>query len=298
MDNALFSDSVPVMIQGITGRAGRIHAELMQDYGTRIVGGVATRGNATPIAGVPVFADCAEAVRETGARASLLMVPPLDVLPAVEHALDAGIELLVCVTEGVPVHDALKIVRLVRAQGAVCIGPSTPGIAIPGRMKIGFIPDAALSPGPIGVMSKSGTLSYEICYRLGQRGVGQSLWVGVGGDAVKGVRFADLVPLFEARDDTRAVLMIGEIGGSEEEDLADALRKHRFTKPVYALLAGTNAPEGVTMGHAGAMIYGERGTATSKLEALQSAGVHVFTTMRDLVDHVAAAFGPGDTVSG
>jgi succinyl-CoA synthetase alpha subunit len=146
-------------------------------------------------------------------------------------------------------------------------------------------------------MSKSGTLSYEICYRLAQAGIGQSLWVGVGGDAVKGVRFADLVPLFEARDDTEAVLVIGEIGGTEEEDLADALGDHRFTKPVLALLAGTSAPEGVTMGHAGAMVHGARGTAASKIDALRSAGVHVFTTMRDLVDHVTRNFAPAGQAS-
>jgi succinyl-CoA synthetase alpha subunit len=293
MDKTLFSESVPVLIQGITGRAGRIHADLMQRYGTNIVGGVSSRSAGEPVVGVPVFTDCAEAVRETGARASLLMVQPLDVLDAVETALKAGVELLVCVAEGVPVHDALKIVRLVREHKAVCVGPSTPGIAIPGRMKIGFLPDVTLSPGPLGVMSKSGTLSYEVCYRLSQQGVGQSLWVGVGGDAVKGVRFADLVPLFEANDQTSAVLVIGEIGGTEEEELADAIRHHEFSKPVYALLAGTSAPEGITMGHAGAMIYGAQGTADSKIAALESVGVHVFTTMLDLVDHVTRTFTKG-----
>ncbi|HUZ75217.1 MAG TPA: succinate--CoA ligase subunit alpha [Stellaceae bacterium] len=285
MDSTLFAPDVPTLVQGITGRAGRTHAQLMRRYGTRIVGGVSARGT-EPIGDIPVFAACSDAVRATGARASLLMVPPLDVLAAGAEAIAAGIELLVCVTEGVPAHDALKLVRLARAQGAVCIGPSTPGIAIPGRMKIGFLPDAALAPGPIGVMSKSGTLSYEICHRLAQRGIGQSLWIGVGGDAVKGTRFADLVPLFEDRADTVAVLVIGEIGGTEEEDLAEALMRHRAQKPVFVLLAGTNAPEGVTMGHAGALIYGARGTAASKIAALRQAGAHVFATMAELVDAV------------
>jgi succinyl-CoA synthetase alpha subunit len=280
---------VPVIIQGITGRAGRTHAQLMLAYGTRVVGGVVTSASVEPIAGVPVFASCGEAVARTGARASLIMVPPLGVLAAVEDALKGGIEMLVCITEGVPVHDALKIVRLSRANAAVCVGPSTPGIAVPGRMKIGFLPDAALTPGPLGVMSKSGTLSYEIGYRLGQRGVGQSLWVGVGGDAVKGTRFADLVPLFQSHAETKAVLMIGEIGGTEEEEFTEALIRHRFSKPVFALLAGTTAPEGVTMGHAGALVHGTRGTAASKIAALTQAGVQVHAAMRDLVDAVVRA---------
>ena len=289
MDSSLFAPTVPVIVQGITGRAGRTHARLMQAYGTRVVGGVAASAGAEPVAGVPVFASCREAVARTGARASLIMVPPLGVLAAVEDALVGGIEMVVCITEGVPVHDALKIVRLARAHKTACIGPSTPGIAIPGRMKIGFLPDAALTPGPLGVISKSGTLSYEIAYRLGQRGVGQSLWVGVGGDAVKGTRFADLVPLFQSHADTKALLMIGEIGGTEEEEFAEALVDNRFSKPVFALLAGTTAPEGITMGHAGALIHGTRGTAASKIAALTKAGVRVCATMRDTVDAVVGA---------
>ena len=166
------------------------------------------------------------------------------------------------------------------------IGPSTPGIAVPGRMKIGFLPDVTLKPGPLGVMSKSGTLSYEICYRLAQRGVGQSLWIGVGGDAVKGARFAELVPLFQSHAETRALLVIGEIGGTEEEELAEALIREQFSKPVFALLAGTTAPEGVTMGHAGALIHGTRGTAASKIAALTAAGVRVHATMHDIVEDV------------
>src|SRR5262245_58727998 len=208
MDSSLFEPSVPVIIQGITGRAGRTHARLMQAYGTNVVGGVAASATASqePVAGIPVFTSCRAAVAQTKARASLAMVPPFHVLTAVEDALAGGIELIVCVTEGVPAHDAIKIVRQVQAHGAVLIGPSTPGLAVPGRMKIGFLPDAALAPGPLGVMSKSGTLSYEICYRLSQRGVGQSLWIGVGGDAVKGARFADLVPLFRSHSETTGVL--------------------------------------------------------------------------------------------
>ena len=288
MDSTLFDASVPVIVQGITGRAGRTHAQLMRAYGTRVVGGVATTATASrePIAGIPVFASCVEAVAQTQARASLIMVPPFNVLAAVADALESGIALIVCITEGVPVHDTLKIVQQVRERGAVLIGPSTPGIAIPRRMKIGFLPDAALTPGSLGVISKSGTLSYEICHRLGQRGIGQSLWIGVGGDAVKGTRFADLVPLFTSHSETAALLVIGEIGGTEEEDLAEALVRERFAKPVFALLAGSTAPEGITMGHAGALIHGTRGTAASKLAALGAAGVRVHATMRGIVEDI------------
>jgi succinyl-CoA synthetase alpha subunit len=310
VDSTLFDPSVPVIIQGITGRAGRTHAQLMQRYGTNVVGGVAASATASPpslpspASGggsgsgyIPVFASCREAVAATEARASLLMVPPLNVLAAVEDALAGGVELLVCITEGVPVHDALKIVRRVHERRAVLIGPSTPGIAVPGRMKIGFLPDAALTPGPLGVMSKSGTLSYEVCYRLARRGVGQSLWIGSGGDPVKGARFADLVPLFQSHAETKAVLVIGEIGGTEEEELAEALIRARFSKPVFALLAGTTAPEGVTMGHAGAMIHGTRGTAGSKIAALGKAGVRVHATMHDIVEDAARVLAPAAQIA-
>lgn len=294
MDSTLFDPSVPAIIQGITGRAGRTHAQLMRAYGTNLVGGVAasTTASREPIAGIPVFATCAEAVARTGARASLIMVPPFNVLAAAKDALAGGIELIVCVTEGVPAHDAARLVRQARERSAVLIGPSTPGIAVPGRMKIGFLPDAALAPGPLAVMSKSGTLSYELCYRLVQRGIGQSLWIGVGGDAVKGARFADLVPLFATHAETHAVLVIGEIGGTEEEDLAEALSHSRFAKPVFALLAGMTAPEGIAMGHAGALIHGARGTAASKIAALGAAGVRVHASMRAIVDDVALALAP------
>jgi succinyl-CoA synthetase alpha subunit len=294
VDSTLFDPTVPVIVQGITGRAGRTHAQLMQRYGTHVVGGVAASATASrePISDIPVFASCTEAVVATKARASLLMVPPFNVLSAVEDALASGIELLVCISEGVPIHDSLRIARMVRERGAVLIGPSTPGIAVPGCMKIGFLPDAALRPGPLGVMSKSGTLSYEICYRLAQRGVGQSLWIGSGGDPVKGARFADLMPLFQSHRDTQALLVIGEIGGTEEEELAEALITAHFSKPVFALLAGSTAPEGVTMGHAGALIHGTRGTAASKIAALGKAGVRVHATMRDIVEDAARTLAP------
>jgi len=277
----LLDARLPVLVQGITGRAGSQHAVAMRAYGTHVVGGVGSREG--DVEGIPVYRRCSEAVVHTGAQASVVMVPPVAVRDAVVEAIDAGVRLVVIVTEGVPVHDALAIVRHARAHGATCIGASTAGLAIPGRMKLGFLPDVSLAPGPLGVMSKSGTLAYEVCWRLATRGVGQSVWIGVGGDAVKGTRFGDCVPFFARHRETRALLMIGEIGGDEEETFAARLVAERFAKPVYALLAGSTAPEGVTMGHAGAIAGAGTGTIASKRTALEAAGVRVFTSMNALV---------------
>ncbi len=268
------------MVQGITGRTGRQHAVAMRAYGTNVVAGVGRE--AGDVDGIPVFSDCGAAVAATGAQASVVLVPPLGVRAAVLDAIDAGVRLIVCVTEGVPIHDSLAIVRRARETGTTWIGPSTAGMAIPGRMKLGFLPDVALRPGPLGVMSKSGTLAYELCWRLAERRIGQSIWVGVGGDPVKGTRFADLLPLFAKHDGTKAVLVLGEIGGTEEEDLADQIRVLRFAKPVHVLLAGATAPEGVTMGHAGAMVDGNRGTLASKTTALRDAGALIYPSMDTL----------------
>jgi succinyl-CoA synthetase alpha subunit len=190
-----------------------------------------------------------------------------------------------------PVHDALKAWKLCRDTGTVWIGGSTPGMAVPGEAKLGFLPDDSLMPGPLGLMSKSGTLSYEAGYRLAQRGIGTSVWVGVGGDPVKGLRYADLVPFYAADAQTRAVLIIGEIGGSEEEEFAQALLAQRFPKPVFALIAGRSAPEGVTMGHAGALVHGSHGTYAAKRAALEAAGVQVFGTLNEMTDGIRAKLG-------
>ena len=282
--------ATPVLIQGITGRAARLHTRLMMDYGTRIVAGTAaaagTRG--TEVEGVPVFSDCAAAVAATGAQASVAMVPPLAVAGAVEEAVRAGTRLIVTIAEGMPVHDAMRVKRLVDAAGACWIGASTPGLCLPGRIKLGFLPDAALLPGPVGVMSKSGTLSYEVCFRLARRGIGQSAWIGVGGDLVKGTRFADLIPFFGAREDTRAVVVVGEIGGTEEEEMAEKMTQSGLTKPVFVLLAGAQAKEGVTMGHAGALVHGAFGTVATKRAAIVKAGGQAFTNIEELVQAVAA----------
>ena len=277
------SRETPVIVQGITGRMGRTHAALMRAYGTNIVGGTSTRSDQKEAVGVPVFANCRDAVLATGAIASVAMAPALETLAAVEEALAAGIRVIVTIAEGIPLHDAMRIGRAVRRAGATWIGGSTPGMAIPNEIKLGFIPDVCLSPGPFAIMTKSGTLSYEVGYRLVQAGLGQSIWVGVGGDPVKGVRFADLLPVFLADERTRAVILVGEVGGSEEEECADALQRLGVRKPVYALIAGREAKEGVSMGHAGALVMGETGTLDSKIRRLTAAGARVFGSVEAVV---------------
>jgi succinyl-CoA synthetase alpha subunit len=280
--------TTPVLVQGISGRAGRLHSRLMRQYGTRIVGGVSPRAEAREINGIPVFPDCRSAVEATGATASVALVGAMQLLDAIREALEAGIRYLVTPTEGAPVYDALQARHLVREAGAIWIGASTPGMAVPGEAKLGFLPDDSLKPGPLGILSKSGTLSYEAGYRLVRKGIGQSIWIGVGGDPVKGTRFSDLVPFFAADDRTRGLLIIGEIGGHEEEDFAAALRAHRFAKPVFALIAGRTAPEGIAMGHAGALTHGSHGTFEAKKAALEAAGVTVFDALSAMVDGVCA----------
>jgi succinyl-CoA synthetase alpha subunit len=277
------SRATPVIVQGITGRMGRTHAALMRTYGTNIVGGTSTRTDIPEAAGVPVFSNCRDAVLATGAVASVAMAPPMETLAAVEEALAAGIRLIVTVAEGIPLHDALKIGRAVRSAGAIWIGASTPGMAIPGEMKLGFLPDVCLRPGPFAIMSKSGTLSYEVGYRLARERLGQSIWVGVGGDPVKGVRFADLLQVFFDDPRTHAIVLVGEVGGSEEEECANAFGQLGVRKPLYALVAGREAKEGVSMGHAGALVMGDAGTLASKTQRLTAAGAQVFGSVETLI---------------
>ena len=281
--------STPVIMQGVTGLAGRSHFQLMRAYGTNIVAGVSPRAAGTKIDGVPLFGTCADAVAATGAVASILFVGAEQLLAAIEEAVGAGVGMIVTPTEGMPIHDALKAKRLTLNKRVTWIGPSTPGMAVPGEAKLGFLPDTTLAPGPLGVMSKSGTLSYESGYRLVQQGIGQSVWIGVGGDPVKGVRFADLVPFFAADAQTEAVLIIGEIGGTEEEEFAHALRAHDFSKPAFALIAGRSAPEGVSMGHAGALVHGVHGTYAAKKKALEAAGATVFGSLDEMTRGIVAA---------
>jgi len=284
------SRATPVIVQGITGRMGRSHATLMRAYGTNIVGGTSTRTGTHEAAGVPVFRSCAEAVLATGAVASVAMAPPEETWAAVQEALGAGIKLVVTVAEGVPLHDAIKIGRAVRRAEAVWVGASTPGLAIPGECKLGFLPDVCLNPGPIGIMSKSGTLSYEVGYRLARLGLGQSIWVGVGGDPVKGLRFADMLPVFFDDPRTKGIVLVGEVGGNEEEDCAEAYVRIGARKPLFALIAGREAKEGVSMGHAGALVHGDSGTLASKAARLTQAGAEVFGSIEALIDRCARVY--------
>jgi succinyl-CoA synthetase alpha subunit len=276
-----------VILQGISGRAGRLHSRLMRAYGTNLVAGVAPQKNINEINGIPLFPDCASAVAASGATVSVALVGAYDLLEAMQEAIAAGIRMIVTPTEGMPVHDALKAKRLTQDAGVLWIGGSTPGMAVAEVAKLGFLPDVSLKSGPLGLMSKSGTLSYESGFRLAQRGVGTSVWVGVGGDPVKGVRYSDLVPFYAADTQTRGLLVIGEIGGNDEEDFAAALRAQSFAKPVFALIAGRTAPEGVAMGHAGALTYGSHGGYAAKRAALEAAGVTVFDTLNAMVEGVA-----------
>ncbi len=288
LERLIDHDAPPIraMVQGATGRAASRNIGRMRDQGTAIVAGVSARGAGDSLEGIPLFATAAEAVAATGAEASLLMVPPLAVLPAATEALEAGVRLIVTVTEGIPVHDTVRLKALSRAHGATWIGASSPGLAVPGRCKLGFLPDACLAEGPLAIWSKSGTLSYETGLRLVARGLGQSAWIGVGGDPVKGTRFADLVAPFRGHAPTRAVVIVGEIGGTEEEELADALLDCPMGKPVYAILAGAAAPEGRVMGHAGAIVSGGRGTFATKKAALERAGVQVFSAISPMVERI------------
>ena len=277
-----------VILQGISGRAGRLHSRLMKEYGSNLVGGVSPSKDIKDINGIALFPDCASAVKATGATVSVVLVGAYDLLDAMREAVAAGIKMIVTPTEGMPVHDALKAKRLTQDAGVLWIGGSTPGMAVAEVAKLGFLPDVSLKSGPLGLMSKSGTLSYESGYRLALRGVGTSVWVGVGGDPVKGVRYSDLVPFYAADAQTKGLLIIGEIGGHDEEDFAEALKAHAFMKPVFALIAGRTAPEGVAMGHAGALTYGSHGSYAAKRAALEAAGgVTVIDTLNAMVEGVA-----------
>lgn len=278
----------PVIIMGISGRAGTLHSQLMKEYGTNIVGGVSPKTEKSEINGIPVFASCSDAVKATGATHCVALIGAPQLLAAMTEAVAAGIQYMVTPAEGMPVYDALKARRLALDAGMLWIGPSTPGMAVPGAAKLGFLPNDSLRPGPLGVMSKSGTLSYEAGYRLSQRGIGQSVWIGVGGDPVKGSCYSDFVPFFAADTQTKALLIIGEIGGHEEEDLAAALTAQQFSKPVFALIAGRTAPEGVAMGHAGALVHGSHGTYAAKRAALEAAGVRVLGSLTEMVEGVCA----------
>lgn len=277
-----------VLVQGITGRDGSFHTGQMLAYGTAMAGGVTPGKGGQEVHGLPVFNSVAEGKAETGATASVIYVPAKFAAAAVTEAADAGMELIVAITEGIPVLDMIPVYHYVRERGIRLIGPNCPGLICPGKAKIGIMPGTICIPGPIGVMSRSGTLTYEIVYGLTTLGKGQSTCIGVGGDPVVGSSFRDLLPLYEADPETGAIVLVGEIGGDEEEQTA-AYIADQVTKPCFAYIVGQSAPEGKRMGHAGAIVSGGKGTAQSKIDAFNAAGVPVAKTIDELAEMVAAA---------
>ncbi|MBQ5392029.1 MAG: succinate--CoA ligase subunit alpha [Spirochaetales bacterium] len=270
-----------VIVQGITGKQGAFHAEKMIEYGTAIVGGVTPGKGGQRLLGVPVFNTVYDAVKETGANASVIYVPPKFAADSILEAIDAGVEIIVCITEGIPVLDMARVRHYLDGSNSRLIGPNCPGIITPDECKIGIMPGYIHRKGHVGVISRSGTLTYEAVKQLTDRKIGQSTVVGIGGDPIRGTGFVDCLKAFEADPDTLAVVMNGEIGGSGEEEAADYIRT--MTKPVAAFIGGQSAPPGKRMGHAGAIISGGKGTASGKIEALRGAGVEVAMTP-DLIE--------------
>ena len=263
-----------LLVQGITGREGQFHTRQCIEYGTNVVAGVTPGKGGQDMDSVPVFNTVKDAVRATGANCSMIFVPPPFAADAIMEAADAEVELIVTITEGIPVMDMLKTKEKIAGMDCTLIGPNCPGVITPGQAKIGIMPGHIHLPGRVGVISRSGTLTYEAVEQLTQTGLGQSTCIGMGGDPIHGINFVDSMALFEADDQTEGIVMIGEIGGSDEEDGAAYIRDH-VSKPVVAFIAGATAPEGKRMGHAGAIISGGKGTAEAKFEALEEAGVSV-----------------------
>lgn len=275
-------------MQGATGKMGSAHTKRMIEYGTNIVGGTTPGKGGETIHGKPVFDTVLEAVEKTGATCSCIFVPPYLALDAGMEALDAGIKLLVLITEGMPPQDTAKLVAQVKAKDAKLIGPNCPGIITPGQSLIGILPGSIFKSGPVGMVSKSGTLTYEIALALTESGLGQSTCVGTGGDPIKGLDYKEVLSMFEADPATQVIVMIGEIGGNAEEDAADYI-KANIKKPVIGFIAGQTAPPGKRMGHAGAIISGGKGTAESKLESFRSNGVLVAMTPKEVAQQAAEA---------
>lgn len=273
----LIDEKTKVIVQGITGRDGAFHTKQMLNYGTKIVGGVTPGKGGEIVEGIPVFDTVIEAKSKTGANTSIIFVPHNFACDAVYEAADAGISLIVIITEGIPVHDMLKIDKYLRAKNIRYIGPNCPGIISPGKCKVGIMPGHIHKKGNIGVVSRSGTLTYEVVYNISSLGMGQSTCIGIGGDPIIGTNFLDVLELFENDPDTEKIALIGEIGGADEERAAEYIKKN-MKKKVVAFIAGKTAPPGKRMGHAGAIISGSSGTAESKVKALQEAGVNVADT--------------------
>ncbi len=266
-----------VVVQGITGRDGSFHARQMKEYGTNVVAGVTPGKGGTGFEGIPIFNTVAEAVKKTGANTSVIYVPASFAADAILEAADAGVELVVCISEGVPANDMLKVYNYLKSKGVRLIGPNCPGIITPGVTKVGIMPGHIHKKGSVGVVSRSGTLTYEIVYNLTLRKLGQSSCIGIGGDPIIGTNFIDCLAAFQADPQTNAIVLVGEIGGSDEEEAAKFIKKY-VTKPVVAFIAGLTAPADKRMGHAGAIISGGTGTAAEKIKAFQAVGVPVAKT--------------------
>lgn len=291
----LVDKNTRLIVQGITGKEGTFHTLQMVDYGTNVVGGVTPGKGGTTHEGIPVFNTVADAVKETGANASVIYVPPAFAADAIMEAGDAGIPVVVCITEGIPVTDMIKAKEYLRDKATRVIGPNCPGIISPGKCKIGIMPGHIHKEGRIGVVSRSGTLTYEAVGQLTALGLGQSTAIGIGGDPIIGTTHTDALRLFQEDEETDAIVMIGEIGGTAEEDAA-AYAKNNVTKPIVAFIAGQTAPPGRRMGHAGAIISGGKGTAAEKMSALQAAGIRVVQSPADIGQAIVEVLGKGATV--
>ncbi len=288
--SVLVDENTKVFVQAITGREGSFHTKQMIEYGTQVVGGATPGKGDQDFEGVPVFNTVAEGVEATGANVSIIFVPPPFAADAIMEAADAGLELIVCITEGIPEADMVKAYHYIQSRDTRLIGPNCPGIITPGQCKIGIMPGFIHQPGRVGIISRSGTLTYETVGQLSDRGLGQSTAIGIGGDPIIGTRFVDALALFKDDPETDAVVMIGEIGGTAEEEAAAYVKEH-YDKPVIGFIAGRTAPPGRRMGHAGAIISGGKGTADDKMAAMKDAGIHVCESPAEIGETVEKALG-------
>ncbi len=286
----LVDRSTGVVIQGITGREGMFHMRQMVEYGTRVLSGVTPGKGGQTVDGIPIFNTVRDAVTETTANVSAIFVPPALAADAIMEAADSGVSLIVCFTEGIPTLDMITVYHYVKKKGVRLIGPNTPGIISPGKCKVGLMAGYIHTEGSVGVISRSGTLTYEVVYQLTRRGIGQATCVGIGGDQIVGLSFVDLLELFEGDSDTEAVILIGEIGGAAEEEAANYITR-KVTKPVIAFIAGRTAPPSRRMGHAGAIVSGGKGSAMEKIHFLEKAGVRVIQSPADIGEEVEKVLG-------
>lgn len=292
----IIDKSTRLIVQGITGRDGSFHAKLMKEYGTEVVGGTSPGKGGTDVDGIPVFNTVYEAVEQTEANTSIIFVPARFAADAIMEAADAGIRLIVCITEGIPTLDVIKAYRFAEQKGAMLIGPNCPGIISPGKSLVGILPGQVFKQGNVGIISRSGTLTYEIVFQLTANDMGQSTAIGIGGDPVVGVHFLQLLEMFEKDPETEAIVMIGEIGGNAEEMAAEYIRDH-VSKPVVAFIAGQTAPPGKQMGHAGAIISGSSGSAKDKIAALEAAGIEVAQEPADVPQLLKKKMNQSDNIN-